>query len=127
MLRWIEERLQPRGLVKLADACAKKHRVRIEDIFSRTRTPAVVNARRLFATALHLNSEMSYMEIGRLLDRDHTTVIAMVRKTTLAEVEEIDAPIAASDEYRNTALQQTLQALTQAVQELIGLLKARTV
>ena len=71
--------LARRGLLDVLDVAAADHCVTREEILGRSRFQSAVAARRALARSLRA-LEMSYPEIGRLIDRDHTTVMALVRE-----------------------------------------------
>lgn len=75
----LAERLRARGLYPLAETAAKKHHVLVGEMLGRGRSPSLVRARAdLFVALRHLG--MSYPEIGAMLDRDHTTVMAACKR-----------------------------------------------
>ena len=74
-----EDRLARRGLLALVDIIAQAHAVTRSDVLGRGRTKQVAAARHALMRALR-EQGMSYPEVGWLLDRDHTTVIAACRK-----------------------------------------------
>lgn len=71
--------LASRGLLGLVDHVAEAHHVTRGDVLGRGRTKRVAQARHAVMRALR-DMGMSYPEIGRLLGRDHTTVLAALRK-----------------------------------------------
>ncbi len=71
--------LKARDLLDWALGVAKKHHVTLEEIPSRDRRKSVVAARSEFCEGLHARG-LSWPQIGSLLNRDHTTAIAYVRK-----------------------------------------------
>lgn len=73
------ERLAQRGLLELVDERAKAHHVTRTDVLGRSRTKSVAAARQAVYRGLRERG-LSYPEIGRLLDRDHTTVMHACRE-----------------------------------------------
>jgi chromosomal replication initiation ATPase DnaA len=73
------ERLASRGLLGIVDAMASAYAVTREDILGARRTKQAAAARHAVMRALR-DMGMSYPEIGWLLGRDHTTVLAALRK-----------------------------------------------
>lgn len=74
-----ETELRERGLYNVAHAICLALSVLVDELHGALRYPSIVAARRLFA--LHLRTELgwSYPQIGRLLGRDHTTVMMLCR------------------------------------------------
>lgn len=72
----IERRLEERGLLEQCRAIALKHNVLMKEICSRARTKRISEARRKVWKHLH-KIGFSFPEIGRLFDRDHTTVVSV--------------------------------------------------
>lgn len=70
--------LEQRGLLEVIDAIAAAHHVSRDEILSRSRVQSVVAGRRSLCVALRERG-MSYPEIGRLVGRDHSTVMALLR------------------------------------------------
>lgn len=67
------------GLLDALVAIARKHKVLLDDILSANKSKSVMRART--ACYLHLRGlEMSYPEIGRVMLRDHTTILYAVKK-----------------------------------------------
>ena len=60
------------------NAVKKNHCVSLADVFSRKRTKAVVAARVSIIRALHAKG-LSSVEIGKLLDRDHSTILSHLK------------------------------------------------
>lgn len=67
------------GLLGLVDHIAEAHHVTRGDVLGRGRTKRVAAARHAVMRAMR-DMGMSYPEIGGLLDRDHSTVMAALRK-----------------------------------------------
>lgn len=66
--------------------------MRPTDLLSRTKAPIVVRARAVACLALRDAGRLSYPEIGRVMSRDHTTVIYAVKlaRELLAEHDPTD-------------------------------------
>lgn len=64
----------------LLEAMACETRVNLADILSPVKTQAVVRARNLVAYWLYRVCGFSYVEAARTIGRDHTTIIAGLRK-----------------------------------------------
>lgn len=65
---------------RILHECAKDHGVTVEDLIGWGRTTRLVNARRAAIWALHQRNTMSLKQIGRLLKKDHTTILYAIRK-----------------------------------------------
>ena len=63
---------------KIFAAVYKKLNVKREDILSSKRTKDIANARHVTAYLIRTLTEMSYPNIGKLLDRDHATVLSSI-------------------------------------------------
>ena len=61
---------------KIFTAVFKKYNVKKEDILGKSRTKDIANARHITAYLLLSAAEMSRSSIGKVLDRDHSTVIS---------------------------------------------------
>lgn len=72
-------RLQVRGLLAMAEEVALAHHVTVEEVASRARSKRVCAARRVVFARLR-SLGLSLPEIGRILGRDHTTVLVGLRK-----------------------------------------------
>lgn len=70
--------LSERDLLGLLDDVCRAHHVTRSDVCSRNRSRAVANARHEVWWRLR-SLAFSYVEIGRLFDRNHTTVLHGVR------------------------------------------------
>jgi tryptophanase len=57
----------------------------LDQLRSRDRRPQLVRVRQAVMRALHEQAGLSSVQIGRLLDRDHTTVLHALRGRTHAE------------------------------------------
>ncbi len=86
------QELTRRGLIEVLDIAAADHFVSREEILGRSRLQSAVAGRRATCRALREHG-LSYPEIGRLIDRDHTTIMNLVREegrkklpTTIAQV-----------------------------------------
>ena len=60
--------------------CAEEFKITVSDLLSPKRTNKCAFARRKAAWILYQRGTMSYPQIGRLLNRDHTTIIHAVRR-----------------------------------------------
>lgn len=94
--------LTPERMARATLAASHAFEVPIRAITSRLRQPPIARARLALYAALYRTCETSYPELGRLLDRDHTTVLYGVRE---AERE------AASDPEFAAALVRIMEAL----------------
>ncbi len=61
---------------KIFTAVYKKYNIKKEDILGKSRTKDIANARHITAYLLLSVAEMSRSSIGKVLDRDHSTVIS---------------------------------------------------
>lgn len=68
------QRLQRRGLEPLVDSVCERHHVPRADVLGRRRHASIQRARNALYAALR-ETGLSTVEIGYLLDRDHTTVL----------------------------------------------------
>ena len=75
--------LEDRGLLDLVVARAAEHRVTVADIVGRARTKTITRARHAVMRDLY-SLGLSSVEVGTLLGRDHTTVLAALAKTKCA-------------------------------------------
>ncbi len=75
----IVEALRDRDLLDLLDAVCRRRSVTREEVCGRGRTRNVARARHELWWELRRNPGMSFGEIGRLFDRNHTTVMTGVR------------------------------------------------
>lgn len=83
------EMLEEIGLLQPLKELCRAHAVLLEAVLSSTRTKRVVEAR--LACCLYLRTlDMSYPEIGRLLRRDHTSIMALVRKDRRKVVDQFE-------------------------------------
>jgi chromosomal replication initiator protein len=64
----------------LAERIARAHGVTYEDMMSASRLKAVTAARHAFMAELRMTYAMSTPEIGRIVGRDHTSVMHALRK-----------------------------------------------
>jgi hypothetical protein len=83
----------------MAGAIGRFYRMPVDELVGRCRTKSVATARAVFARALR-ELRWSYPEIGDILGRDHTTIIALVKRLKTAEwsaIEPILAPILKED------------------------------
>ncbi|WP_437958567.1 helix-turn-helix domain-containing protein [Sorangium sp. So ce119] len=72
--------LRQRGLMPLVRAVARDHGVKAIDLLSQERGRALHAARCRLWGILAARYNMSSVEIGRLCGRDHTSVLAALRK-----------------------------------------------
>jgi chromosomal replication initiation ATPase DnaA len=63
----------------MVESVAARHGVSVEDILGRARTKLISEARHDLMACLW-GSGLAFAEIGRMLDRDHTTIISGVRR-----------------------------------------------
>jgi len=64
---------------RIIHECADEYGVTVEDVLGVARKNQVVLARRKAAWLFWKNTKMSYPQIGRLLNKDHSTIIYAVR------------------------------------------------
>ena len=60
--------------------CAEEFGIRVKDILGNSRVNHIVMARRKAAWIFYQRGTMSYPQIGRLLNKDHSTIIHAVKK-----------------------------------------------
>lgn len=86
-------RLKAFGLYEmLSQRCASKYGVTLEQIHGEARFAHVARARHEAMYLIRAKFKWSYPVIGRLFNRDHTTVISAVRRIQeLIEAKEADA------------------------------------
>lgn len=75
------EELTPEGIVA---AVCKVCRVSREEIFSATRKAQIVKARHVLMYLLRIDGQLSLPKIGKLLARDHATILHAVKKVRAA-------------------------------------------
>lgn len=75
---WIE-RLAEAGVLEAALATAAKHGMTVGAMMGRKRTPRIARARKEFWEFLRFEVGMSLPEIGKLVDRNHSTVLDATR------------------------------------------------
>lgn len=75
----VAERLQQRDLLDVAASCAKDHHVPLDAMLGRSREMPLPIARGRFYAYLRALG-WSYPAIGKLVGRDHTTVLSQVRR-----------------------------------------------
>lgn len=68
------------GLLQLAQRIAREGRVTVTDMLGRSKLRSVVRARHRFCAVVRSSLGLSYPEIGRLIGRDHTTVMNAVKQ-----------------------------------------------
>ena len=78
------------SLLLLARRCAAHCMVTMHEMLGPTHAASAFRARRLLAGALHLRSQLSSVEIGRIIGRDHTTVLSMLQRTSVSEINAVD-------------------------------------
>lgn len=76
-----EAELRERGLYDEAFECARKVGATLAEMFSASRAQHAVRARQMFMKHLVEERGWSSTAVGKLLGRDHTTVLAAVRKS----------------------------------------------
>lgn len=92
------------GLLDDLIVIAKRHHVLFDDILSTARSKNIMLAR--IDCYLHLrNKGLSYPEIGKIMLRDHTTIIYVVRKHSHergTETPPSEPPAAGSEDHRKS-------------------------
>ena len=83
--------LTPDRIARATLAASRAFEVPPRAIISRRRLPTIARARQALYAALYRACETSYPQLGRLLNRDHTTVLYGVR--------EAEADAAADPDY----------------------------
>ena len=68
----------------IAEICAR-HLVSVEDVRGPSRAQSIFNARKAIVVALDAAGKSS-VEIGRIVNRDHTSVLAMLGRTVRSQV-----------------------------------------
>ncbi len=61
-------------------AVSKKYGISVEDLKSKKKTETIANARHIAIYIIREETKLSLKEIGRILGRDHTTIMASVNK-----------------------------------------------
>ena len=89
--------LRTAGLGIVLQAVAKRFSVTEMEILGRSRWPSIVRARQCLCWHLVVEWELSTVEAGRLVGRDHTTVIHACRKVKELVLEGTDF----AEDYRN--------------------------
>jgi chromosomal replication initiation ATPase DnaA len=74
----LRRRLEERDLLEPAERIAKAHGLGVADMFARSQERHVVASRRAFYQLL-VDMDWSAAAIGRLVDRDHTSVTNALR------------------------------------------------
>jgi hypothetical protein len=83
----IREELAQRDLLEMAERIAKAHQVTIDEMFSSFRGCAAIgHARHHLWTELYATGNWSYVRIGQLARRDHTTIIAGVKRCIMRQI-----------------------------------------
>lgn len=87
---WLEG-FNPRGAVlkedcvrmaKIINATSKVFNVRNDEIIGRTRNKAVASARQVVYMIARTSTEMTLPQIGKVMKRDHTTVLYGINKAS---------------------------------------------
>lgn len=69
-----------RKIEKAIYEICEKHDVSKKDLLGRSRLPNIVRARHGLMQHMHFNLGMSYSKIGRMMERDHTSVMHACKK-----------------------------------------------
>jgi chromosomal replication initiation ATPase DnaA len=72
--------LTPERIARAAQAAGRAFEISPHAIIGRRRLPAIVRARLALYAALYRVCETSYPQLGRLLNRDHSTILYGVRE-----------------------------------------------
>lgn len=88
----IMRRLEERDLLNLARRISHAHGVLLEEMLSDSHCPAYVTARRIFWAVLYSRGHWSTSRIGELVRRDHSTILASIRKADPAVVAKYAEP-----------------------------------
>jgi len=75
-----DERPHPDPRMQILRECAREHGCTVQEILSPTRFSNVIKARRKAMWRLHKRGTMSLTQIGRYLNKDHSTVLHALRK-----------------------------------------------
>lgn len=75
----IIEELSVRGLLTMVLEVSERFHVPLRELLGQGRSKAVAMARRHAYLVLRERTDLSYPEIARLLDRDHSTILYGVR------------------------------------------------
>lgn len=59
---------------------AREHECTVEDLYATSTHPSITRARRRAYAVLRWSTGLSFSELGRIFNRDHTTILAGVRK-----------------------------------------------
>ena len=68
---------------RILNAVSKKYGVSAEDIKSKKKTENIASARHVAIYIIRKETELSLKEIGRLFNRDHTTIMASINKVDI--------------------------------------------
>ena len=68
---------------KILLSISKKYGVSVEDIKSKKKTDSIANARHISVYIIRKLTDLSLKEIGKILGRDHSTIISSVNKVEL--------------------------------------------
>ena len=73
-------RVEPDFRKRIIAECAAEFGITANDILGNSRVAHIVMARRKAAWIFHQRGTMSYPQIGRILNKDHSTIIHAVRR-----------------------------------------------
>ena len=73
------------GLYPLVDTVCRRFFLRVPDVCGRSRTKNIVKARHAVWWELRHRCSFSYVELSRIFDRDHTTIVHAMRGLELAK------------------------------------------
>jgi chromosomal replication initiation ATPase DnaA len=76
----VERRLEEGFRQKIIRECAEEFGISVKDILGNSRVNHIVMARRKAAWIFYQRGTMSYPQIGRLLNKNHSTIIHAVKK-----------------------------------------------
>lgn len=79
-LERVLDRLESRGLRGLVDSACAETGISITEVIGRRRFASITRARHMLWFWLYRETGLSYPEIGRIFEVDHTTVLAAVHK-----------------------------------------------
>ena len=68
---------------KILLSISKKYGDSVEDIKSKKKTDSIANARHISVYIIRKLTDLSLKEIGKILGRDHSTIISSVNKVEL--------------------------------------------
>jgi chromosomal replication initiation ATPase DnaA len=90
----LAEALRVRGLLGVVERRAAEYHVTVADILGRGITKSVVAARHAVISDLSATGR-SAVEVGKLLDRDHTSVLAALKKNARPIAKAVRCPVLA--------------------------------